>query len=408
MHIPTWTLPGLSRANLSRPQPALAAAVNPGGAAKACHPRAAWVLFGAALFLAAFGGAPTVLAAREGRAEHRFPPGSYVLGGGPTPATGKDAARITEPFVLHPDQYILSGGPNPTDLIVVDDDLEVLHGAVKLFLDDDNVRSTEIRAGLPCTYGGTPLILVLKPGTKFRVRAIDHCPTEAELGPLYLHRWDGARKCLTPGRKEKSNAQLPHVFFDQEFDTTFPGAAAPARPEARRLTAGQLEALWADLGSNDPARAYLAQWAAAAAPEQAVPFLRERLKPAPPTDAQTQKRIARLIADLDSDDFEVREKASQELGKVGEPARPALQRALAMKPSAEVQRRIGELLETWAKGGLPREQARLPRVVAALEHGGTPAAREVLQALARGDAGAGVTRQAKAALERLTGRPPAP
>ena len=49
-----------------------------------------------------------------GPAGHLFPPGTYVLGGGPETATAKHAAAVRERFALHPDQYVLSGGPEPT------------------------------------------------------------------------------------------------------------------------------------------------------------------------------------------------------------------------------------------------------------------------------------------------------
>jgi hypothetical protein len=51
------------------------------------------------------------------------------------------------------------------------------------------------------------------------------------------------------------------------------------------------------------------------------------------------------------------------------------------------------------------EEKRAVRAVAVLEDIGTPAARRVLEALARGESEARLTRQAKAALERLGRRP---
>jgi hypothetical protein len=146
-----------------------------------------------------------------------FPPGKYVLGGAEKPARGEDVFELKKPFRLRPGQFILSGGPNPTDPIVVDDDLEVSSGDKLLFIDDDHVKSTETRSVYPCTYSGAPIILVLKPNTKLRIKAIDHVPNDAGLGELYLHRHDGSRRRLTERIEQQSNAVLPHTFFDQEF-----------------------------------------------------------------------------------------------------------------------------------------------------------------------------------------------
>ena len=54
--------------------------------------------------------------------------------------------------------------------------------------------------------------------------------------------------------------------------------------------------------------------------------------------------MARLIADLDSDVFDVREKAAKEW-KLGAAAEPALRKALEGRPSAEVRRRVEGLLQ---------------------------------------------------------------
>lgn len=52
------------------------------------------------------------------------------------------------------------------------------------------------------------------------------------------------------------------------------------------------------------------------------------------------ERIAKLILDLDAKEFEKRDKASKELGEVGWPAIPALEKALKEKPSLEVATRL--------------------------------------------------------------------
>jgi hypothetical protein len=78
-------------------------------------------------------------------------------------------------------------------------------------------------------------------------------------------------------------------------------------------------------------------------------FLRERLKP---VTADT-RRIDALIKQLDSDDFEQRDQATEELEYHGKIGRPQLEKALASKPPLEVRRRIEQLLD------------RIPRLVVA-------------------------------------------
>jgi HEAT repeat protein len=133
------------------------------------------------------------------------------------------------------------------------------------------------------------------------------------------------------------------------------------------------------------------------APRQALPLLRERLRPAVPADP---RRVARLIAELDSERFAVRENATRELERLGESALPALRKVLSDSPSAEVHRRVEQLLAKPAGA----DRLRDVRAVEALEHIGTSDAREVLQNLAKGTAEARLTREAKAALERLAKR----
>lgn len=62
----------------------------------------------------------------------------------------------------------------------------------------------------------------------------------------------------------------------------------------------------------------------------------------PATDA---KKIAQLIADLDSNQFATREKASEELTKLGRLAEEALRKQLAGKPPLEVAKRVEALLQ---------------------------------------------------------------
>src|SRR5262249_19658819 len=139
----------------------------------------------------------------------------------------------------------------------------------------------------------------------------------------------------------------------------------------------------------------------AASPCQSVPFLSKRLKPA---DSLSERQLRRLLADLDSNRFAVRQRATAELGRLGGFARSALCEVLKENPSLEVRRRVENLLERIDKAKRPPEQLVEVRCIEVLEYAGTSEAREVLKRLTGGDPRALLTREAKASLRRLATR----
>jgi RNA polymerase sigma factor (sigma-70 family) len=205
-------------------------------------------------------------------------------------------------------------------------------------------------------------------------------------------------------RLEGHRGSVDVVSFSQDARWLVTGGMETAalvwdlRPAGPSLTADALKAAWTDLASDDAAKAYRAVQQLAAAPGQGVPFLREALPPVAPAD---EKRLARLIADLDGDGFATREQAGAELQKLGEAAMSALRKALAGTPSAEVRRRCEGLLQKCDGAALSGEALRAVRAVEALEQAGTKEAHAVLKRLAEGAEGARQTREAEQALERL-------
>lgn len=90
---------------------------------------------------------------------------------------------------------------------------------------------------------------------------------------------------------------------------------------------------------------------------------------------------------------------------MGETAKPALRKALAGKPSLEMRRRVEPIvknLESWPASS--SAALRDWRALEVLEHLGTPEARRLLRQLADGVPEAGLTREAKAVLQRLAVR----
>jgi WD40 repeat protein len=160
------------------------------------------------------------------------------------------------------------------------------------------------------------------------------------------------------------------------------------------FTREDVDRLWADLADADARKAFGAMKVLRANGAQAERFLKERLRPAAASDP---KQIARLIADLDQDDFTARESATKQLSELGDLAESALRAGLNDKPSAEKRRRVEDLLK---RLDVSIELLRGVRAVEVLESLDTPEARQVLQALAQGAAEARLTREAKAARER--------
>jgi hypothetical protein len=161
-----------------------------------------------------------------------------------------------------------------------------------------------------------------------------------------------------------------------------------------------VESLWQDLGGENASEAHRAVWKLASTPDVSLPFLARRVAPAAERDPA---RLPRLIAELDHDDFAVRDAAARELLEFRELARPALQNVLKGKPSAEVRKKVEELLANTKEAATPEARRRL-RSIQILERIGSPAARRLLEVAAGGAPAAAETREAKSALARLPGR----
>lgn len=179
-------------------------------------------------------------------------------------------------------------------------------------------------------------------------------------------------------------------------------ALRPGKPLVEKPSDKELAAWWTALAAEDARRAYAALWRLTDAPEAAIPFLRRHLKPATEADL---KAIRRLVADLDSDDFASREKASEQLAQRGALAEPILRLSLAQKPTLEARQRMQLLLEKIERQPPSGETLRRLRTLQVLEKSGAEGHR-LLRELAGGAEEAWLTRESKAALMRLSRRSP--
>lgn len=166
------------------------------------------------------------------------------------------------------------------------------------------------------------------------------------------------------------------------------------KPE--RLSAGDLDRLWDELGGSDALQAFGAIGVLQHFPKETVALLRQRLKSVPLPDP---KKVAALLAQLDDPQFKVRKKAMLELEKMDEGILPALRAELRAEPSLEKARRLQELI-----GKISEVKGRRLhdlRGVEVLEYVNTPEALILLQAWSRGAAYARLTQEATQALQRL-------
>lgn len=180
-------------------------------------------------------------------------------------------------------------------------------------------------------------------------------------------------------------------------------SGVPSEP----LTPQRLARLWSQLGSPDGFRAALAMQRE---PDRCVDFVTQQLDGL--LGSSQSERIAQLIRDLDDDNYQVREQATQELIQLRDIAQVALERELRRTTSLEVSFRIRRILASQGKAErfTPEERLRLTRVVALLEELAVQqhaAAQMLLERLARDFPSPDVLRHAQEALQRLKRLPPA-
>jgi WD40 repeat protein len=200
-------------------------------------------------------------------------------------------------------------------------------------------------------------------------------------------------------------AEVSRVAFSPDGRTLFSygqdgqGYVWDLKPQSAAGPRGTLQELWIDLAGTNAGKAYRAVWVLSEDPG-AVKYLREKL----PVAVHPEKaHLAKLIADLGSDSFEVRVAANRALAELAELAAPAMEEACKTAASLEQRKRLEELLAS-LKEGLSPGQILHMRAVQALELAGTADARQALQEWARGAPEARLTQEARAAVARLDKR----
>jgi hypothetical protein len=176
------------------------------------------------------------------------------------------------------------------------------------------------------------------------------------------------------------------------------------KDRSEKVRPQDLTAAWDELASPEPRAGCRALVQFASAPELALPYFQPRLAATPRFEPD---RVARLMAQLDDDDFTVRERATEELGRYSEAVRAPLREAQRQgKLSAEAAIRVRRLLDRLDGTEPSPDRLRETRAVQALEWMATPAARAQLAELGKGQPGSPLTEEATQALARLARRPP--
>jgi predicted amidohydrolase len=230
------------------------------------------------------------------------------------------------------------------------------------------------------------------------VRLWELATKEEVLSWKELHDWVYSVSFAPDGR---TIAVADHGYSVRLCNAT--GRAEDDDSDAKRLSAEELTSAWKELCGLEPAKAYRAMWRLADAPEVSVPFLRDEVRKLPPG---APNRVSTLLKDLGGEDFERRQKATRALEQLGRAAETDLKKALAGPlPSLELRRSIERIVEKIDGPIVDPEALRALRITATLERAGTPAARELLAELGKGDVDTWLGREARAATARVAKAP---
>ena len=134
-----------------------------------------------------------------------------------------------------------------------------------------------------------------------------------------------------------------HIYFARTIaeldaiDATGLGAGEPLK-----LTADEVEKHWTQLASGDASLSYRSFWTLAAGGESARAWLAAKV--GGETAEVDAAVIAEWLAQLDADEFAIRERATTQLAAQLAQARTAMEEELKRTTSAEVRTRLGRIL----------------------------------------------------------------
>jgi WD40 repeat protein len=166
------------------------------------------------------------------------------------------------------------------------------------------------------------------------------------------------------------------------------------------VTGEELAELWTKLVSTDDASADAAWQKLGAAGDNAIPFLRERIRAFAGSGAD-RKRIDKLVKEIDSEKFATREHALADLIAAGEWALVPLQILLDGSPSSEAKTRANLILQKIAVQAPTAERLAIFEAIDLLENVRTAKAFDLLKEIEHESLIPQVNAEASRALERL-------
>jgi hypothetical protein len=175
--------------------------------------------------------------------------------------------------------------------------------------------------------------------------------------------------------------------------------AVPAAPPIQ-FTDQELTALWVDLGSQDADKADAAWRKLAAAGDNAVPFIRQRIRTIAIPNVELRS-IEKLVSELNSEKFTTREQATKKLLATGELAIVPLQRHMEKGLSIETAKRVQQVLDNLGQPMLTPDRLRVLQAIELLEALRTADAVTLLKDTVRDALVPQIRNEARFALQRI-------
>jgi hypothetical protein len=261
---------------------------------------------------------------------------------------------------------------------------------VMLQLHDDHDWKIRYTAGGD-KYGWGTRFLGAKPPDKWSLTTVDLFKESGErtIRGMALTCFDGPA------------GYFDHIYLARTIEDLdrIDATPAPAKPRPD-LTERELNAHWEEANSSvDASLAYRSFWALANA-KAAVPFLAAKLRTTEKLPASSA--LNAWIAQLDHENFEKREEASENLAKYIRIAADLLDAELKRTTSPEVKSRIKQLLKQKNDGDPSADRAE--KAVRILEFSRSVEAQSALREIAQGPQADRVAQLAREALERFKAR----